>query len=134
MAAVEDDMYISEFKNATFDDGVVLEVKNGVTIKIHSDKADAKPLKKRVQPNTETVTLTSGYYISGEDFPAGVYNIIATEGSGNVSSDNMFDKGINATMSTEKTDLYETNYKNIELPDGIEIKISGLTVDLVPSK
>lgn len=134
MAAVADDMYITEFKNATFEDGDILEIKNGVTIKIHSNKADATPLKKRVQPNTETVTLTSGYYISGEDFPAGVYDIIATEGSGNVSSDNIWDGGINAIMSTEKTDFYETNYKNIDLPAGTEIKISGLTVDLVPSK
>ena len=134
MATVADDMHITEFKNATFKDGDILEVKNGVTIKIHSDKANATPLKKRVQPNTETVTLTSGYYISGEDFPAGVYDIIATEGSGNVSSDNMFDGGINAILGTEKDNLHETNYKNIDLPAGIEIKISGLTVDLVPSK
>lgn len=134
MAAVASDMYITEFKNATFKDGDILEVKNGVTIKIHSDKASATPLKKRVQPNTETVTLTSGYYISGEDFPAGVYDIIATEGSGNVSSDNLWDGGINATMSVEKTNFYETNYKNIDLPSGTEIKISGITVDLVPSK
>lgn len=138
MAAVEDDMYISEFKNATFDDGVVLEVKNGVTIKIHSDKADAKPLKKRVQPNTETVRLTNGYYYAGEDFPAGVYDVVAVEGTGNVSSDNMWDGGINAMMGISDgswADLYSKEYKNIDLPEGTELEVSnGVTVDLVPSK
>ena len=134
MAAVADDMYITEFKNAKFENDDVLRVFNGVTIRIYSTAADATPLKKRVQPNTETITLTSGYYISGDDFPAGVYDVIATEGSGNVSSDNMFDGGLNATMGVEKDNFYENEYKNIELPKGIEIKVSGLTIDLVPSK
>lgn len=134
---VEDDD-VKEFKNARFDDDVILKVKNGVTIKIHSDKADATPLKKRVQPNTETVRFTSGYYISGEDFPAGVYDVVAIEGTGNVSSDNMWDGGINAAVGITDglwADLYSKEYKNIELPEGVELEVSGgLTVDLVPSK
>ena len=129
---------VKEFKNAKFNDGVRLKVANGVTIKIHSDNADATPLKKRVQPNTETVTLANGYFIAGEDFPAGVYDIIVVDGSGNVSSDNMFDGGINAALGIVDgafSDLYQQEYKNIELPDGIELKVSGgVTVDLIPSK
>ena len=134
----DSDLYIPEFKNARLDDGVVLEISNGVTVKIHSDKADATPLKKRVQPNTETVRLTNGYYYAGEDFPAGVYDVVAVEGTGNVSSDNMWDGGINAMMGISDgswADLYSKEYKNIDLPEGTELEVSnGVTVDLVPSK
>lgn len=76
------------------------------------------------------LNLSDGNYISGKDFKAGTYTITAVSGSGNVYSDNLMG-GINAMMAQEKTDLYENEYKNIELPKGTKLIIkNGLTVQL----
>ena len=84
-----------------------------------------------VEPETISVNmdLGSGNYIVGIDIPEGRYNITAVSGSGNVSSDNMYNGGINAMMGTEEAnadyDLYEQEYKNISLTDGVRLSISG---------
>ena len=78
--------------------------------------------------------LSSGNYTSGIDFPEGTYTITAISGSGNVSSDNMFSGGLNAIMSPESDDMYESQYKNIELTEGTTLTISGVEIKLVPSK
>lgn len=130
----DSEYYLKSYKNVILENDVVLEVSDGVKIKIHSDKADATPLKKRVQPNTETITLENGNYFAGEDFPAGVYDIIAVKGKGEVESDNKYDGGINAWMGADDdNEFYEKEYKNITLPEGTMVQVS-LTIDLVPSK
>ncbi len=62
---------------------------------------------------------------------------MAVSGAGNVSSDNMFNGGLNAMMGTEEEnqimDMYEQEYKNIDLPDGTTLTISGVQIQLVPS-
>jgi hypothetical protein len=84
----------------------------------------------------ETIELSSGNYIAGEDFIAGRYDIVAVSGKGTVSSSNM---NINAMIGAEKdlNDLtakyYETEYRNITLNEGITLKIDGVTVRLIPS-
>ena len=71
------------------------------------------------------------------DFPAGKYDIVAVSGGGNVSSSNAFSGGINAVMGTEEqnevADMYEQEYKNIDLPEGTTLTIDGVQVQLVPS-
>ena len=92
-------------------------------------------------PTPSTISFeqefSSGNYTAGIDFPAGVYNIVAVSGAGNVSSDNMFNGGLNAMMGTEEEnqimDMYEQEYKNIDLPDGTTLTISGVQIQLVPS-
>jgi hypothetical protein len=81
--------------------------------------------------------LTSGNYTSGIDFPAGKYNISAVSGSGNVSSSNLYSGGINAAMGTAEADkaaggnIYQQQYSNINLPDGIVLSISGgVTIEI----
>ena len=75
--------------------------------------------------------------MAGEDFPAGFYNIVAVSGGGNVSSSNLYDGGINAILGTEDQnelmDMYEQEYKNIDLPEGTTLTIDGVQVQLVPS-
>ena len=134
MGVKDDEFHEKEYMNIRLPENVVLEVSNGVTIKIHSDNASGKQLKKREQQITEEIELKNGYFIAGQDFPAGVYDIIAISGHGNVSSDNLLDGGINAVMGTKKSDFYEPSYKNIELPDGVELKVDGVKIKLVPSK
>lgn len=137
MGVDNDDTYISEFKNAKFEEDTILQVEYGLKIKIRSEKANATPLKVLNQTGLETITLGSGNYVAGEDFPTGVYDVIATAGRGNVSSDNSYaDGGINAMMSgdVEKSNTYTSEYKNVILSDGVELTISGVTIDLIPSK
>lgn len=128
------ELYELEYQNIKLDEGVVLSVSGGVVISIYCDKASGEPLNKREQPNTETISLGNGNFVAGEDFPAGVYDIVATSGGGNVYSDNMFDGGLNAMMGTSNPDFYESQYKNIELPEGVTLTIDGVKIDLVPSK
>ena len=134
----EYEMYQKEYKNISLPSGESLHVRGNLCVKIASDKASPDPLQPRNQSISETLTLTNGYYVAGEDFPAGVYTITAIEGSGNVSSDNMFDDGLNAIMgvvddNSRYADLYAKDYKNVDFKEGVTLKINGLTVELTPS-
>ena len=92
-------------------------------------------------PTPSTISFeqefSSGNYTAGIDFPAGKYDIVAVSGAGNVSSDNMYSGGLNAMMGTEEEnqlmDMCEQEYKNIDLPDGTTLTISGVQIQLVPS-
>lgn len=138
--AIGTDMYEQEYANISLPDGIVLSISGGVVIKISSDDADPVPLKSRQQPNTETISLGNGNFVSGKDFPAGTYDIVALSGGGNVSSDNLFSGGINAVMGSEKANeeigsrLYEQAYRNIELPADTTLSIDGVEIQLIPSK
>lgn len=130
------DMYEQEYSNIDLPEGVVLSI-SGVTVRLTCDDASGAPLTPRDQEITETVELGNGNFVAGEDFPAGVYNIVAVSGGGNVSSSNLYDGGINAIMGTEDQnelmDMYEPEYKNIDLPEGTTLTIDGVQVQLVPS-
>lgn len=134
MGVKDDDLYQKSYSNISLPKDTVLSVYGGVTIKIHSDSASGEALTPREQPNTEEVELGNGNFVAGTDFPAGVYDIVAVSGSGNVSSDNMFEGGLNAIMGTKKSDLYEKEYKNIDLAEGVTLKVDGVKIKLVPSK
>ena len=130
------DMYEQEYKNIDLPDGTTLTI-SGVTVRLTSDAASGDPLTPRNQEITETVDLGNGNFVAGEDFPAGVYNIVAVSGGGNVSSSNLYEGGINAILGTEDQneimDMYEQEYKNIDLPEGTTLTISGVQIQLVPS-
>lgn len=130
------DMYEQEYKNIDLPEGVVLSI-SGVTVRLTCDDASGAPLTPRNQEITETVDLGNGNFVAGEDFPAGVYNIVAVSGGGNVSSSNLYDGGINAILGTEDQnelmDMYEQEYKNIDLPEGTTLTIDGVQVQLIPS-
>lgn len=132
------DMYEQEYSNINLPDGTILSI-SGVTVNISSDKADGAPLKPRNQSITESVELGNGNFVSGEDFEPGIYDISAVSGGGNVSSDNMYNGGLNAILGTSDKnanglDMYEQEYKNIDLPSGTTLTISGVKIMLTPSK
>jgi flagellar hook assembly protein FlgD len=133
MGVKGDDMYQKEFKNAKIPEGEVLSI-SGLTVKISSNGNVDTQLKKRENTATKEVTFSAGNYVAGSDFPEGTYDIIAVKGSGNVSSDNMFDGGLNAIMSTKEDDMYIKEFKNAAFESGVTLTISGVTVKLVPSK
>ncbi len=132
------DLYEQKYSNIDLPDGVILYI-SGVTVRISCENADVADMKAREQPNTETVELGSGNFVAGDDFPAGVYNITAVSGGGNVSSDNLYNGGINAVMGNADlnistgSDFYQQEYKNIELTEGVTLSISGVSVRLTPS-
>lgn len=133
------DFYEQKYENIDLPNGTVLSV-SGVTIQISTDAANASGLTPRNQPITQTVKLGNGNFVAGEDFPAGVYDIKAVEGGGNVSSSNLYEGGINAIMGTTKAnnelgeEFYERAYYNISLPEGTTLSVDGVKIELTPSK
>lgn len=107
------------------------------------EKAEAEA-NAQAEIAAKTVQLSSGNYVAGTDFEAGVYDIVALSGSGNVYSDNAYRGGINAVMGSQDkideansmgmTDFYKLEYKNIKLSKGVTLKIDGPTIKLVPVK
>lgn len=89
--------------------------------------------KEVVDENLVDVELSDGNYISGIDFKQGVYDVIAIEGTGNISSSNMFSGGINEVFGIGD-EFYIKESKNIELPADVKLTIKGgLKIKLVPS-
>lgn len=126
-------LYEASFNNLDMAEDVVLSISGGVTIELSSDAAQTKNLKERTPKGAEC-TLSSGNYTAGTDFEPGVYTITVVSGNGNVSSSNLYDGGLNAMMGTDTSmGLYEQEYKNIDLPEGTTLEISGVEVKLTPS-
>lgn len=94
-------------------------------------KADAEA-KVQAEIEAKTKTLSNGNFLSGTDFDAGTYDLIAVSGGGNVSSSNVYTGGINAIMGVANDGFYELEYKNIKLPTGTTLSIDGVTIKLVP--
>ena len=132
-------LYEQEYKNISLTEGVRLSISGGVVVNLQCDSASGEPLDARNQAITETVELGNGNYIAGQDFQAGTYTITVVSGGGNVHSDNMYSGGLNAIMGTadlnsDGWNMYEQEYKNIELPDGVTLYIDGVRILLTPSK
>lgn len=126
---------IADYNNAEFKKGDVLSVTSSLVLKINSDKALLSGVEKRVNPATETVELSSGNYVSGVDFKAGVYDIIAVSGTGNVICLDSFVGSVNAIMGEPVTEGFSINkYNNVPFEDGYTLTVSGVTIKLVPSK
>lgn len=93
---------------------------------ITTTQANATQAAAKTEPySTE---LASGNYIAGIDFPAGVYNITAESGSGNVYSSNLYDGGLNEVMGTGSSDAKD--FKNAKLTDGIMLSVSGVKIKI----
>lgn len=93
---------------------------------------EERKAEEQAKIDAMSVELSNGNYVAGEDFDAGTYDLIAVSGGGNVSSSNMYSGGLNAIMGTANDGFYEKEYKNIKLPAGTTLKISGVTIKLVP--
>lgn len=134
MAAQADEYSISEFKNAKMEKGVTLNLSGTIELKISCDSASVSEMEGRNNPLTEEVQLGSGNYVAGIDFPAGEYDVVAVDGSGNVNSSNMYSGGLNEIFSTATDGFSISEYKNAQMEEGVELSISSCTVKLVPSK
>ena len=131
--------YLQDLYDVELPTGTILSLTGGVTLRMTCEDADPTPLQPRNQDITESITLTAGHYTAGKDFPAGVYDFTATDGVGNVESSNLFDEGINDIMGTtwrlaEDFGFCDQYYQNVSLPEGTVLKVSGVTLLLIPSE
>lgn len=128
------DEYTQEtYNNVSLDDDVVLSLGGDVVLHIVSDNASLSTMQARVIPDdAQTIDLTSGNYTSGTDFPAGTYNVVATSGNGNVSSDNLYEGGINEIMGTDGSAYTVESFNNVILDEGVILTVANVSVQLVP--
>lgn len=128
-----------KYTNISLDEGVILSV-SGVVVRITCFCPSTNPLKTRNQNLSETITLESGIFIAGKDFPAGVYNIYYISGNGGnvISSKNTVHEGINIIMGPEENndDSYfnEQAFMNAKLDEGVELEVVDMKIRLEPSK
>lgn len=123
---------VDSFNNAKFSDGDILTVTSTAVVKVTSGGVDKSAVSSRTPEGAE-IELSSGNFVAGTDFEAGVYDITCIEGMGNVSSSNIIDGGLNEVMDVSAGNGI-TVFKNASLKDGIELTISGCKVKLTPSK
>lgn len=133
MGESADDIHISEFKNLKLPKGETLSV-SGLTIKIESPEVDPSSVIGRADNTAEEITLSSGNFVAGTDFKAGVYNVELVEGLGNVSSNNMYDGGLNIVIGDGSDGFSINSFQNVDFKAGIELSVSGVTIKLTPSK
>lgn len=127
----------NEYTQETFNglilpEGETLSLGGNVVLHISSDDALVSKVVARTVGQEVQTDLTAGNYTAGKDFPAGTYTIVCTSGQGNVSSDNMFDGGLNEVMGSENDGLSVKQVNNVQLPEGVVLTVSGINIQLVP--
>ncbi len=127
------DFYTEEFNGLKLPEGTVLTVGGSVTIQLSYNSIESG-VSGRMYDEANAITLKTGNYQAGLDFPAGVYTVVAVSGSGNLSSDNMFDGGLNEMFGIDDGyGWYTERFDNVELPEGTELSVSGgVTIQLIP--
>lgn len=120
---------IETFNGLSLAEGAKLEVGGTLVLFMHSDNAKIYDMSTRQITNEYEVYLTPGNYIAGVDFPVGVYNVVATDGSGNV---HCRDAELNEILSTVADDMRITQFNNAEFKDGSTLEVSSCSIRLVP--
>jgi ribosomal protein S27E len=110
--------YVSSFKGVKLPKGVSLKVSGLLTIKIVY-KLIQEGYSGRTYNTSGAIELTPGNYVSGADFEAGIYNIVAVSGMGNIMSD---DADINEVFGIE--DEYN-EIKNVNLYEDADLSLQG---------
>lgn len=130
-----DGFYTDSFTGISLPEGTVLCLNNDLTVKFTYTKIESD-YTGRTYDEGAAITLGGGNFEAGTDFPEGVYNIVALSGTGNLSSSNMFDGGLNEMFGIDDgTGFYNSQFMNAELPSGTTLTISGgLSVKLIPAK
>ena len=136
MFGVDDgnDLYESSFNGLKMKENVVFHISGDVVVQVSYTEVTGG-MTGREYDESQAVELGSGNYTAGTDFPAGTYTVTAVEGTGNVSSTNLFDGGMNEMFGVDDGNgLYTSEVKNVEFSDGVDLKVSGVNIRLVPAK
>lgn len=128
---VENDGYSQlSFNGLKMDKDVVLSVSSSVVIHLVSEDAQTQNMTARSTVESAPIDLQAGNYTSGVNFPAGTYTVVSTGTSGNVSSSNIYNGGLNEIMGTDGFGI--TQFNNAVLPAETTLTISGTSVQLIP--
>lgn len=128
-------IFSGSFNGLKLPEGTLLSTNGRLVIKIEYTSIEGRA-KGRIYDEEAAVTIGSGNYVSGSDFPAGVYRIKAISGSGNLISSNAFDGGVNEMFGIDDGyGIFNDQIMNVDLPDGTELTVSGgLEIEMVPCK
>lgn len=87
-------------------------------------------------PNTQTGEFSESF-VAGKDIPAGVYDVTVLEGKGSIGYNVLLNEATEY-YSYEGADFMEDGakgYKNVVLPEGVEVEIYGtIKIRLTPSE
>ena len=129
-----DGFYTSEFNGLKLPEGTILKIGGSVKIQLNYSTIESG-FAGRVYDEANAIELSSGNYEAGVDFEAGVYKIVAISGTGNLSSDNMFEGGLNEMFGIDDGyGFYIGEFLNVDLPAGTELSLSGgVRIKLIPA-
>ena len=127
--------YTASFNGLKFPNGTKLSLNSNLVIKLTFTQIDSN-FTGRTYDENAAKNLSSGNYTAGEDFAAGIYKIIAVSGTGNLSSSNIYDGGVNEMFGIDDgSGYYNNQFLNAELKDKDTLTVSGgLTIQLIPVK
>lgn len=127
-------LYTSEFNGLKLPEDTILTVSGTVQVKLTFSVIETG-FTGRLYDETKAIELSTGNYESGVDFEAGVYNIVAMKGTGNLSTDNMFNGGLNEMFGIDDGyGFYVGEFYNVDLPAGTELSVSGgVKIKLIPA-
>jgi len=128
-------LFTSSFNGLQLSEGVVLSTNNRMVIRIEYTSINGRA-GGRYYDTENSIELSAGNYVSGEDFPAGVYSIEAISGTGNLLSSNIFNGGVNEMFGIDDGNgFYSEHIQNVDLPKDVELEVKGdLIIKLIPSK
>jgi len=134
---IDDDgsgFYTQDFSGLKLPKSTVLHVSGSLVIEINYTTVDGG-FTSRSYNEDAAITLNSGNYIAGTDFPSGTYKIVVVSGHGNLSSSNIFNGGINEIVGVDDgTDFYIQEFTNVSLPANTELEVSGgLVIKIIPA-
>lgn len=114
------------YNNAKLGNKSVLEISGNLTVTLVSESAQVSSVAPREPSGGSPITLSSGEYTAGIDFPAGIYNVTWVKGHENVISSS----GLNEIMGTYTGSIKQ--YNNAVFSSGSILELNGVTVTLTP--
>ena len=126
--------YTSDFTGLKMEEKVELKISGDVTVQVSYTEVTGN-MTGRSYDDAATVELGSGNYTAGTDFEPGVYTITAVSGTGNLSSSNMYDGGVNEVFGVDDgSGLYVPEIKNVVLDENVTLTIGGgVSIKMVPA-
>lgn len=124
--------------------GAIVSVDGMSDIRFRSENAQIDKMEKREEnPLTESYEVT-GEATAGKDFTPGTYDLIPKgEQFGTIELEYQRDPKESYPLTyfimleehpTEDYPRYSSAYRNFVIPEGMTVKVSGITVELVPSE
>lgn len=128
-------MYNASFNGLKLPKNTTIYTNGDLVIKL-TFKEVTSNFKGRTYDENAAVQLSAGNYVAGTDFPAGAYKIVAVSGTGNISSSNLYQGGVNEVFGIDDGyGFYNNQFLNVELPKDTEFSVSGsVVVKLIPAK